>query len=496
MSRSPVLDSLEARDPEAVVLRGAESAWTVPAMREAIQALHKMLDRGGRPAVVAVLADNGPAWAMADLAVLDAGIAHLPVPGFFSPAQMAHALDRTGAAVLLTDQPERIASLGLGFAQADTWCGLAVMRRPCARVALPAGTAKISFTSGSTGQPKGVCLSARGLLQTAQAITARLSGVPVERHLAVLPLALLLENVAGIYAPLLQGATLHLPGLASLGWQGMAGFDPARLQQRVQDSQANSAILVPELLKAWTFHLGRRGENAPASLRYVAVGGACVSRELLHAAKALGLPVYQGYGLTECGSVVCLNRPDDECDGVGRPLDHVEVRIDDSGEIRIAAHAFLGYLGEAPHSPDADFPTGDLGHWTPTGHLQLHGRRKNLLINSFGRNVAPEWIEAALLAEPAIAQAVVVGDGEAWLAALLAPAAGADPGAVADAVARVNSGLPDYARLGGWLPVPPFTPDNGLATGNGRPVRTRIHQEHAAALAALYSEKESTHVVL
>lgn len=496
MNGALMREALARRHPDAIVLQGVDGVWTAPAMREATQALQRLLHASGQPGVIAVLADNGPAWALADLAALESGIAHLPVPGFFSPAQIAHVLDRAGAALMLTDQPARIAALGLGFAEAGAWCGLTLLRRHSPRTALPPGTAKISFTSGSTGTPKGVCLHAAGLLRTAQAITTRLAGVPIDTHLAVLPLSLLLENVAGLYAALLQGTTLHLPPLASLGWQGMAGFDPARLQQAAHSSQANSAILVPELLKAWSFHLDRSGERAPASLRYVAVGGACVSRALMQDAKASGLPVYQGYGLTECGSVVSLNRPGDEGDDVGRPLDHVDLHVDDSGEIRIAPHAFLGYLGEAPAVRDENFPTGDLASWTPDGHLRLHGRRKNLLINSYGRNVAPEWVEAALLAEPSIAQAVVVGDGEAWLAALLVPAAGADRDAVAAAVARANHGLPDYARIAGWLTAAPFTVANGLATGNGRPVRARIHQEHAAAIAALYADKESTDVVL
>ena len=108
----------------------------------------------------------------------------------------------------------------------------------------------IGFTSGSTGAPKGVCLSRDGLLDTARAVHERLADLPLERHLAVLPLALLLENVAGVYAPLLRGMPVHLPPLAELGWAGMQGFDPAALDRKVKETGAGSVILVPELLKA------------------------------------------------------------------------------------------------------------------------------------------------------------------------------------------------------------------------------------------------------
>ena len=175
--------------------------------------------------MLGVLADNGPPWAIADLAALKTGTAHLPLPPFFSASQITHALNESGADLVLTDQAERIDALDLGFVREDTWNGLRLLRRPAGRGGLPAGTAKLSFTSGSTGAPKGVCLSAEGLLDTARAVCARLADLPIDRHLAVLPLALLLENVAGIYAPLLRGAQIHLPGLQSLGWRGMAGFD-------------------------------------------------------------------------------------------------------------------------------------------------------------------------------------------------------------------------------------------------------------------------------
>jgi acyl-CoA synthetase (AMP-forming)/AMP-acid ligase II len=307
----------------------------------------------------------------------------------------------------------------------------------------------------------------------------------------VLPLALLLENVAGVYAPLLRGATIHLPSLATLGWRGMGGFDAAALHRAQERAHAHSMILVPELLKAWTQHLAAGGGRAPEDLVYAAVGGARVDAELLRRARALGLPAHQGYGLTECGSVVSLNRPGDDGDDVGRPLDHVHVRIE-AGEVHVAGRAFLGYL-DAPKA--GEFATGDLGEFAANGHLRLSGRRKNVIVTGYGRNVSPEWVEAALLAEPAVAQAFVAGEGRPQLCALLVPAAAADAAALAEAVMRANRGLPDYARVGGWVAVPPFTPRDGLATGNGRPVRARILDHHAAALAALYQE-ESPDVVL
>lgn len=502
---SRLFEALQERAADAPVLCGDRQTWRAAALRVAIDELAGRLT-GSRS--LAVLADNSPDWVIADLAALRAGVVHVPLPAFFNAEQLTHALDRSGADLVLTDQPERIDRLAAGFRIDGKWNDLILMRRRSTPVTLPDGTAKISFTSGSTGQPKGACLAADGLVDTAAAVARRLADLPIARHLAVLPLALLLENSAGIYAPLLRGAEIHLPGLAALGWQGMAGFDPGALQRCVATRRPNSAILVPELLKAWSMYLAASGQRAPDKLAYVAVGGARVAPEALRRARALGLPAYQGYGLTECGSVVSLNRPGDDGDDVGRPLDHVTLRVDD-GEIVVAARAFLGYLGGDDPSPvklataggaARNFATGDLGRIAADGHVHLSGRRKNLLITSFGRNVAPEWVEAALLAQPAIAQALVSGDARPWLAAVLVPAAGAGPAHLAAAVAAANAGLPDYARIGGWIAGEPFTAANGQATGNGRPRRSAILDRHAEALAALYPEsfsaEEPVHAVL
>jgi acyl-CoA synthetase (AMP-forming)/AMP-acid ligase II len=258
--------------------------------------------------------------------------------------------------------------------------------------------------------------------------------LPIQRHLAVLPLALLLENVAGLYAPLLRGAEIILPKQADLGWRGMAGFDAIALARHVEDAQPSSLILVPELLKAWTLALEMTGRRAPAGLRFVAVGGARVDRTLLERARQTGLPAYEGYGLTECGSVVCLNRPGaDRIGTVGQALDHVSIEMGDengnANEIRIRSRAqtrvFLGYLGDAAPSREI-WPTGDVGRMDEAGFLGLSGRSKSLLITAYGRNISPEWVEAALTAQPEIAQAVVVGDARPWLSAILVPAPGVD----------------------------------------------------------------------
>lgn len=551
------LAELAARDVRQPLLISSARTWHAGEVLAEILVLRDRLDACR---VLAVLADNSPAWVIADLACRVASVAHLPLPGFFTTRQLRHAIESAGADSVLTDQPERVGALDLGFAITGRWEGLTWMRRVVVPVALPAGTAKITFTSGSTGAPKGVCLSAAGLHDTALAVRERLGDLPLVCHLAVMPLSLLLENVAGVHAPLLRGTPVHLVPLAEIGWQGMSGFDPAALDRAVRAARPASVILVPELLKAWTMFLVASGQRAPESLRFVAVGGARVASELLREARRLGIPAYQGYGLTEGGSVLTLNRPGDDGDGVGRPLAHANIVIE-SGEVVARTRAFLGYAGasalgagvSAPEAGDAasrvgalapaaetpaaggatavrmpsggiggtgaapvecgdevpataarsvasgdivSFPTGDLGAFDERGHLHLEGRRSNLLITSFGRNVSPEWIEAELLVDPHIAQAIVVGDGLPALAAIIVPRPDAQPVHINVAIDRVNAGLPDYARIAHWVASEPFTAANGMATGNGRPARNRILEHHYAAIAAGVAKKEPAHAVL
>lgn len=480
------LDKLATLDPAAILLVGSERSWRTD---EIIAELLGLRERMAGSRVVGVLADNSPAWIIADLACQDTGRVHLPLPSFFHPEQLRHALEQAGADTVLTDHPERIGALDLGFAITGRWQGLTWMRRVVEPVQLPGGTAKISFTSGSTGAPKGVCLSGDGLIDTAQAVQEQLADLPLERHLAVLPLALLLENVAGVYAPLLRGMTVYLPPLAELGWAGMRGFDPALLDHKVRETGSGSVILVPELLKAWVAYLAASRNQPSGSLQFVAVGGARVAPELLLEAHRLGIPAYQGYGLTEGGSVLAINRPGDEGEGVGRPLSHAQLSLE-NGELMVRTRAFLGYIGQ-PASDLNVFATGDLASFDAQGHLHLQGRRKNLLITSFGRNVSPEWVEAALLAQPEIFQAVVIGDGQPALGAIVVPAPGVSEHLIGAAIARANTGLPDYARIVHFITSPTFTPSNGLATGNGRPRRQAIIDHHRAALAALHLAEES-----
>ncbi len=447
--------------------------------------------------VAALLADNGPAWAVADLAFLLSDIPLIPIPHFFAPQQIAHLLSAAGVDAVLTDQPEAFSSLiqslnikatrplQIRLGRQQLW----LTRIAATATAIPADCARITFTSGSTGEPRGVCLSQCAMQAVAASLVERSAAKQTDRHVSVLPYATLLENIGGIYAPLLAGATICAPELSAVGLSGAAGLDVQRFIAMLHESGASSCILVPQMLYALVSGL-ERGLPKPPMLAYIAVGGAPVSERLLQRAAQLDLPVFEGYGLSEAASVVAMNTVDKNLPGsVGKPLPHVSIRLADDGEILVRGSLFSGYLGQAQQVAGAYFPTGDLGTIDDAGFLHLIGRKKHIFITSFGRNVSPEWVERELSIEPAIAASCLFGEARPFNVAVIAPRHGMDDKQVSKAVDAANARLPDYARVTRWLMADePFSVANGLWTGTGRPRRGQIFSLYADRIRRLYEE--------
>jgi long-subunit acyl-CoA synthetase (AMP-forming) len=313
------------------------------AVLAAARALH---DAGAR--VLATVLDNTPAFVVLDEALLLCGCVHVPLPMFFTPAQMKHALHAAGVDTLVTTAPLAARWPGLAWAPL-TVAGDALMqaRLRTDPVVMPAGTAKITFTSGTTGAPKGVCLSGDAMRRVSRALVDTMAPLGITRHLNALPFSVLLENVAGWMAPRLQGATVVTLPLQQVGLAGSSSFDAARFQAVVQQQQPHSLILLPQMLRAWCGHLMHSAQRAPVSLKLVAVGGAAVGAPLIRTAQALGIPACEGYGLSEGASVQTLNLPEpagaQRPGSAGRALPHARLRVAADGELEIAGSLFSGY---------------------------------------------------------------------------------------------------------------------------------------------------------
>jgi long-chain acyl-CoA synthetase len=461
--------------PRQVAVMGNGTEFDFDRLYEAVEHTADMIASAcSTPGPIAVLMDNMPANIIIDLALVHLGRPAVPIPGFFTEQQRSHALAASGARYLLVQSHQPAAVITIAGTP------VRVVQLDSVEVKLPRGTAKVTFTSGSTGSPKGVCLSQAMMEETASAIVVALGADYAGVHCAVLPLGVLLENVAGLYAMLLAGGCYMAEPLARLGFPSPFLPDFMMLASALRQMKATSAILVPELLRGLMHALEIQGEGLP-SLRFLAVGGAAMSPTLLAKAKTLNLPVYEGYGLSEAGSVVSLNLPGAMRLGTtGRLLPHIRAHIADDGELMIEHPVFLGLTGHvaAPRC----LATGDLVAMDQDGYLGIVGRKSARIITSFGRNIAPEWVERELLAQPAIAQALVYGDGAGSLSALLVPSsAQVNAADIEIAVIAANATMPAYAKVMAWRPASPFTPRNGQLTSNGRLRRATIHEAYGIA---------------
>jgi O-succinylbenzoic acid--CoA ligase len=340
---------------------------------------------------------------------------------------LAAALDGTGPAVLPLDPrlpAAQIAASLAAFAPAAVQTPDGTERRLPA-TGVPPDVAVVIATSGSTGEPKGVQLTAAALLHSARASLDRLAARPGERWLCPLPLS-------------------HIAGLGVLVRSLLAGTDPVvtgRLGSDLDLAALGCAhvSLVPAQLRRLL-----AGGADLAALRTILLGGAAVPAGLLAAARAAGARVVTSYGMSEtCGGCVY--------DGV--PLAGVSVRTGNSGRIEIAGPVlFAGYRGQpaltATALVDGWFVTSDVGALDADGRLSVHSRADEL-INTGGEKVAPGMVAAALEECPAVREALVLGMPDPrWgerVTAIVVPADPLHPPALAVLRDAVAGRLPRFA---------------------------------------------------
>jgi len=435
---------------------------------------------------VGILSENSLDWVIADLGLQCLPLTVIPIPGFFTATQILHLLESRNIKAILAPRGHHLAllkewRLTTQIAGLDT-LGLYLSPESAASGHTTSKYQKVTFTSGSTAQPKGICLTADQQWAVAKSLQSALEPQRLVRHLVMLPLSVLLENLAGVYTGLLMGAEVVVFPLSETGLSGSSAFDASKAIALIRSSETQSVILLPQMLKDITTHLESSADSLP-NLRFIAVGGGKVPPTLIQRARAIGLPVYEGYGLSETASVVALNLPHGDLVGsVGQPLPHLRVTIANDGEILISTSQ------EWAQQHHLDLPTetvasGDLGQLDSDGFLHVTGRKKNQLITSFGRNVSPEWPEALLISCDAIAQAFVYGESRSKLAALIVPQ---DPDTarevIAQAVDKANLQLPDYAQIDSWHVLEePFSPANGMLTLNGRMKRDAITSRYLSS---------------
>ncbi|MFC4161231.1 AMP-binding protein [Chitinimonas lacunae] len=497
MSLTQRLFQALAHQPERIVVvdhrdDGTTGTWRAGDIRRAAVALARRLMARRDPTsltVVGIVAGNGAATLIADLACLLAGVASLPLPLAFSRAQAEHLaqrcqlflLDGRGALVLAerwgieVGQAIRLDHPDYEGADFPFDAPPPPEQRVC----------KIIHTSGTTSRPKGVMLSERGIGAVVEALEARLSAQLHTRYLSLVPFSLLLEQITGLYLPLLNGGTLHcLP--ASVPLLGESGAEPDRLLRWLVQVEPTFVAVPPVMITRLQHHLQRGGELAMALWRwlrgesapYIACGGAALATDTLEWLDRHGISVYQGYGLSENGSVVSVNAPGrNRIGSVGQPLDHAQVRIGEGGTIEVWSESlFLGYSGEDPSAcamtPDGWLDTGDLGELDRDGFLYVYGRRKHVICLANGRNVCPERVELTLRSFPGVHDAVVFDDPDHGLVALLVYEPALDRAALAAWSAGQFSDIERPSRF--WLVEAGAASLADCYTVTGRPRRAEI----------------------
>ena len=424
----------------------------------------------------------------------------------------------------------------------------------------PGALATLVYTSGTTGRPKGVMLSHHNILWNAEAVLKAIPGYREDVYLSFLPLSHAFERTVGYYVPIMAGSCVtYARALKNLA-EDLTIVRPSvliavpqifesvhtRVRQQLQEKSP-----LARLLFGWTVAIGwqrfaaMQGRYSQPSwwqrlawpvlrrlvadrvlarlggrLRLAVSGGSPLYGEISRCFIGLGLPLVQGYGLTEAAPVLTANRLENNIpDSVGTALPGVEIRIGDDGELLARSPGvMLGYWNRpeatrAAIDPDGWLHTGDQARITD-GHVFICGRLKEILVTSSGEKVPPADLEMAIVQEPLFDQAMVVGEGRPCLAALLVlnrreweklaaslglkvdePESLAHSAAQTAALSKIKAalrGFPRYARVRAvYLTLEPWSVENGLITPTMKLKRPVMEQRFAEKIAQLYERMRS-----
>ena len=325
----------------------------------------------------------------------------------------------------------------------------------------PEGLAEILYTSGTTGDPKGVMLTPTNLLSDMAGLSQAVPLTPDDHVLNLVPLFHAYGQTAGMLCPLAGGCPVsHVVQPTSRA-----------IQESLARVPATYLILVPEILKTLMDRLEQRLGRWPGfmtrlyrdrirrrlspTLHTICCGGAPLDPRLEEKCHALGFEVLQGYGLTETSPVITANTPTAHRLGsVGRPVAGAQLRLADDGEVQVRGPMLMAGYFRQPELTfrvlvDGWFRTGDLGWLDDQGFLYLRGRRKYLIIGPGGENVFPEDLEAELIHQPGVTDATVIGlerAGRTLIHAVLI----CRPELAAPAVASANRALAPHQQIQDW----------------------------------------------
>lgn len=533
---------------------------------------------------VAIMVRNCPQWVMFEQAALGLGLVVVPLYIEDRAENAAWCLDNAGASLLLLENMVRWDALSEVAGQLGQLKRIVIINATSQDVHLtgdqraialqdwlpekseniplaenqPDSLATIIYTSGTTGRPKGVMLSHHNVLSNAHACAQIVTVTPDDILLSFLPLSHTFERTAGYYTPMLCGATIayarstrqlpedlliirptiliSVPRIYERIYAGIQeklaeGSAVARLlfklavnvgYSRFEYQQKRTGWRISHLLWPLLDRLVARKvmEKLGGRLWQVMSGGAALSPEVSHTFIALGLPILQGYGLTETSPVVCANRLNDNVPAsVGKPIPGVEVKLGEQNALLIRGpNVMLGYWNnpEATHailSADGWLDSGDTAQIDEQGRITITGRLKDIIVTSTGEKIPPADMEAAILHDSIFEQIMVIGEGRSYLSALVVLSkhgwevvathcnAKNDPHALAydeyaeeiilEKIARQISGFPGYAKIHRVLLIPePWTVENEMLTPTLKLKRKNIYKHYQTEIDKLYVSRQ------
>src|SRR5579883_1108691 len=522
----------------------------------------------GRGDRVALVAENRPEWVIADFAIMSAGAITVPAYTTNTIEDFRHVFATSGAAAV--NQAETVHSViaiepAVGQASSVdllSWNDVLAGADEAGddidvRIAelVADDVACLIFTSGTGGLPKGVMTTHRNILANCHGAYRLLEmlGLGDEVFLSFLPLSHSYEHTAGMMFPISIGAQIYFAESAEALPANLLEARPTimtavprlyeAMQRRITHAVERKGKLARRLF-AKTVDIGRKraAQQRPSlgerlldpvldrivradvrrrfggRLKAMVSGGAALNPEIGSFFLALGVRLLQGYGQTEAAPVIACNTPNRiKIDTVGPPLDGVEVRIAEDGEILVAGdNVMKGYWNDPQATAQALtggwLHTGDVGHIDADGYIAITDRKRDFIKSSGGEMISPARVEGYLTLEPEIAQAIVFGDRRPYLVAVVVPdpdftahfarendstaelaALADDPRftrAIGAAVARVNGHLAAAERVRRFvIASEPFTIANGQMAPTLKVKRHAIREVYGAAIDGLYDGK-------
>ena len=527
---------------------------------------------------IAIMCRNCREWVVCDQAAQGLGLVTVPVYTNDHAENIAWILSDSGASMLLlgsADQWNELSSLheqigalrrvlcleagvtgSANLATPNRWLG-AADTQPAYRCqpGNPESLATIVYTSGTTGRPKGVMLSHRNILFNIQATLKLFDVFEHDLMLSFLPLSHAFERTVGYYLPMTTGTAVAYNRSIPLLAEDLMAIQPTlmisvprifeRIYARINDKLATESTLRQRLFRAardvgWAHFLYRQGHRRwqpvflarplldalvgrkvrarfGGRMRFTVCGGAPLAPDVAQLFIGLGIPVVQGYGLTETSPVITANPlNDNEPASVGIVLPGIEVRVGDNDELLTRSPSvMLGYWNNPDATNeviDADgwLHTGDKVELGPDGHISIVGRLKDIIVLSNGEKVPPSDMENAIVLDELVDQVMVIGEGRPYLSALVVPnrtalerAAGElplDPASaktgrddkihslIMQRLQQRTAGFPGYAQLRELAVInEPWTPENGLATPTLKLRRHEILERYRDLTDRLYA---------